>query len=149
MPMTSRHDAEDRGRPARDVRVVTVDDHPIFLDVTRTLLEVTPGFEPVGEASSGEEALELVRRVDPDLVLLDVRMAGLDGIETARSLRAEHDATVIVLLSSGDIGALGPMAQSCGATAFVRKQDLDSRLLRGLWASHLTGSPAVTPRRAR
>src|SRR4051794_41927769 len=69
------------------VRVLTVDDQAPFREVARDLVEVTPGFAAVGEAESGEEALGMTRSVAPDLILLDLRMSGMDGLETARRLR--------------------------------------------------------------
>lgn len=123
-------------RRAPDVRVVVVDDQRLFLEAVRALIRLTAGFEVVGEARSGHEALELVAAVAPDLVLLDVRMAGLDGIETARLLHAEHPALVVVLVSADKLEAIEPIARSCGAAALVRKQDLNPGLLRGLWAAH-------------
>ena len=147
MQGSEHHDLGCRRQAGRDVRVVTVDDQPLFLDVARLLVDVTPGFAAVGEASSGEEALELVRAVEPDLVLVDVRMAGLGGIETARRLHAEHGATAVVLVSSDDLDAIAPAAEGSGATALVRKQDLDSAMLRRLWATHVHGATQGPPPR--
>jgi CheY-like chemotaxis protein len=79
------------------VRVLTVDDQAVFREIAREVIEETPGFESVGEAASGQEALAAVARLDPQLVLLDVRMPGLDGIEVARRLRATHPDTLLVL----------------------------------------------------
>ena len=76
------------------VRVLTVDDQAVFRGIAREVIDATPGFESVGEAASGEEALAAVDRLDPQLVLLDVRMPGLDGIEVARRLRATHPDTL-------------------------------------------------------
>ena len=90
----------------------------------------------VGEARSGREALELVAAVESDLMLLDVRMAGLDGIETARLLHAGHPALIVVLVSADTLEAIERAARSCGAAALVRKQDLNPGLLRRLWAAH-------------
>ena len=72
------------GSLSRDrVGVLGVDDQSIFLDVARDVVAATPGFRWVGSASSGEEALDAVRVLEPEFVLLDVRMPGMDGIETA------------------------------------------------------------------
>ena len=70
------------------VRVLTVDDQAVFRGVARDVIEATAGFEAIGEAANGEEALEAVERLAPQLVLLDVRMPGLDGVEVARRLTA-------------------------------------------------------------
>ena len=79
-------------RGQRAVGVITVDDQAAFRDVAREVIEATVGFEPLGEAACGEEALVLAGDVEPDLVLLDVRMPGIDGLETARRLSAAHPA---------------------------------------------------------
>jgi two-component system invasion response regulator UvrY len=118
------------------VEVVTVDDQAIFRAVARDVIEATPGFRAVGEASSGEEALRLVDELEPQLVLLDVRMPGMDGIETARRLRAAHPATVVVLISLAESADLPSSAGACGVAALVRKQDFRPALLRSLWSAH-------------
>lgn len=138
MNETASSHPECRDEPARDVRVLTVDDQPVFLQAARALIEVTPGFQTVAEATSGRRALEFAAGAEPDLVLLDVRMAGLDGIKTARLLHAEHPEILVVLVSSDDLEEIAPMARRCGA-ALVRKRDLDPKLLRRLWAAHRTG----------
>ena len=118
------------------VRVLTVDDQAPFRDVARDLVEVTPGFVAVGEAESGEEALVLTRSVAPDLVLLDLRMSGMDGLETARRLSAEHPRAVIVLVSCEDMRGMSALAETCGAAEVLPKQRLSPRVLRRLWNDH-------------
>jgi DNA-binding NarL/FixJ family response regulator len=120
----------------REVRVVTVDDQPFFRDAARAIIERTPRFALVGEADDGETALDLVRDADPDLVLLDVRLPGLDGIEVSRRLTSEDPERVIVLVSSADPRELSPLARGSGAAAVLRKHWLTPRLLRGLWVAH-------------
>jgi DNA-binding NarL/FixJ family response regulator len=83
-----------------EVRVVVVDDQEPFRSAARAVVEVTNGFTFAGEATSGAEAVELCKEVEPDLVLLDVRMPGMDGFETARRIGPSHPDTVVVLLSS-------------------------------------------------
>jgi two-component system invasion response regulator UvrY len=116
--------------------VVTVDDQAVFRSVAREVVEATPGFEPAGEAASGEEAIQLLEAVKPQLVLVDVRMPGMDGVETARRLRAAHPELVIVLISLEDPSSVPSTAADCGAVTFVRKQDFGPRLLRRLWGAH-------------
>ena len=90
----------------------------------------------VGESTSGEDALRLIPETDPDMVIMDVRMQGLDGIQVAERLTSEDPTRVVVLASSADSRALASLARSSGAAALVRKHWLTPRLLRGLWIAH-------------
>jgi chemotaxis response regulator CheB len=121
---------------AAAVRVLTVDDQAMFRRIAGDVIAATPGFEAVGEAASGEEALLAVDRLDPQLVLLDVRMPGLDGVEVARRLGTTHPQTVVVLISIEEWADLPPADHLGGAVPFVRKQDFGPRLLRRLWTEH-------------
>jgi DNA-binding NarL/FixJ family response regulator len=114
------------------VRVLVVDDQPIVRSATRSLLDATREFEAVGEATSGTEALSAVQQLDPDLVLLDVRMPDMDGIEAAARIRATHRRTVVVLMSSDPRADL----RASTAAAFVAKERLKAAVLRELWARH-------------
>ena len=82
---------------------MTVDDQAVFRAAARDVIEATPGFESVGEACSCEEALEVIGRAEPRLVLVDVRMPGIDGIETAMRIRDSHPDVVVVLISIEEI----------------------------------------------
>ena len=118
-----------------NVTVLTVDDQAVFRRAVGDLIAATPGFEEVGQAASGAEALELAATLRPDLVLLDVRMDDMDGIETARRLLASECDAVVVLVSLNE----APDAASAvagGVAAHVRKQDLSTRTLREVWAAH-------------
>jgi DNA-binding NarL/FixJ family response regulator len=124
----------------RDVGVLIVDDQPFFRSAARDVLGALPGFHAVAEASSGQEAVAAVGDLRPELVLLDVRMPGMDGIEAARRIKVGHPSTVVILISIEDIAGVPSTARTCGAAALVRKQDFGPALLRDLWAVH--GSPA-------
>jgi two-component system, NarL family, invasion response regulator UvrY len=117
-------------------RIVTVDDHAPFREAARALIEMVPGFELVEECPDGETALRVVEQVDPDLVIIDVRMEGLDGIETARRMRTQDESRVIVLATSGELSELEDLAAASGAAALVRKHWFTPRFLRGLWIAH-------------
>jgi two-component system, NarL family, invasion response regulator UvrY len=121
---------------APTVKVMTVDDQAVFRDVAREVIEATVGFEHVGEATCGEEALALADELGPDLVLVDVRMPGIDGLETARRLRASHPASTTVLISTAGIASLPGGFASCGAVALIRKQDFGPSVLQRLWTAH-------------
>jgi len=130
------HLASGRPGDAGDVTVLTVDDQAAFRRAARAVIDATPGFRPVGEAASGEEALRLLDDVVPGLVLLDVRMPGLDGVETARRIAAREAHPVVVLVTAEEADSLPPDVSRCGAAAVARKQDFGRRLLTELWAAH-------------
>jgi DNA-binding NarL/FixJ family response regulator len=119
-----------------DVGVLTVDDQPVFRSVARDVIEATPGFHAVGEAASGEEALDAVDRLHPDLVLMDVRMPGIGGAEAACRIASAHPETVVVLISIEDQEELARDVRVAGVAELVRKQDFGPALLRRLWDAH-------------
>jgi two-component system invasion response regulator UvrY len=127
---------------ADPVRVLTVDDQPVFRRVARSLIEATPGFERMAEVATGQEALALAADDPPDLVLCDVRMPGMDGIEVARRLSADHPGCVVVLISLDDRPEIPDVATSSGAAAYIRKQDLSPRTLRRTWSACRERLPA-------
>jgi DNA-binding NarL/FixJ family response regulator len=116
-----------------EVGVLVVDDQEAFRDAVRTVIDVTPGFVLVGEAGSGEEALRAVGSWSPRLVLMDVRMPGMGGIQATREIVDRYLGVVVMLMSLDGAEALPDTAQACGAAAFVRKQDLRPRMLREVW----------------
>lgn len=127
--------------PAEElVGVLAVDDHAIFLDVAREVVTSTPGFCWVGGAGSGEEGVRAVKELSPDLVLLDMRMPGMDGLEAAHRITSGHPDVVVVLVSIDEGSAIESAIESSGAAALVRKQELGPKLLRRLWQRHGKGS---------
>jgi DNA-binding NarL/FixJ family response regulator len=122
-----------RLRTRRPVRILTVDDQAPFREAARSMVAGIPGFEVAGESADGESAVRMARELDPDLVLVDVRMDGMDGIETTRRLTQDDPSRVVVLVSGDDLRALSEQIRSCGAAAVLRKHWLSPRLLRGLW----------------
>jgi DNA-binding NarL/FixJ family response regulator len=119
----------------RSVRVLTIDDQEMFRSIARDVIAATAGFESVGEADGGESGIEAVGRLAPDLVLLDVRMPGLGGIDVARRLVSMHPEVVVVLISVEERVDV-PSAQQLVSIPLVRKQDFGPRLLRRLWSEH-------------
>lgn len=129
------------------VRVVTVDDQAVFQRAAQVVIEASPGFELAGQAASGEEGLAAVEQLRPDLVLLDVRMPGMDGVETARRLAAGRPEVVVVLITVKE-PAEAPGASTCGAARVVSKRQFSPALLRELWSDHGPRLDAETSARA-
>jgi len=123
------------------IGVVTVDDHEAFRASIRDVIDATPGFELLGEAASGEAALALVAELSPELVLVDVRMPGMDGFEIARRLRTVRPAATVILVSSDDVAE--SVCDSCGAAAFVPKRAIGRAALRRVWDEH--GARPIPP----
>ena len=111
-----------------DVRVLLVDDQPQFRRAAALLIRATAGLHLAGEAASGEEAVVLAAALNPDLVLMDVRLPGISGPESTRLILAEQPGTRVILLSTYEAGDLPDITQ-CGAERFVRKQDFDPQEL--------------------
>jgi DNA-binding NarL/FixJ family response regulator len=111
--------------------VVIVDDHPSFRASARRLLECE-GFEVIGEAEDGISALRAVRELSPDVVLLDVQLPDIDGLEVAARLAANGHAPAIVMTSSRDIQDLGPLAGHEGVRGFIPKSELCGPALEAL-----------------
>ena len=113
--------------------MLIVDDQPPFLVAARKLIASTPGFEFVGEATSGEGAVTLAAALHPDLVLMDVRMPGLGGLGAARRITAARSAAAVVLVSTDPQDVPAAAAEGCGAAAVIGKQHLRPSLLTALW----------------
>jgi DNA-binding NarL/FixJ family response regulator len=118
---------------AGGVNVLVVDDQEPFRSAARAVLRAMAGFAIVGEAASGEEAVELAATLQPDLVLMDVMMAGIGGIEAARRIASARPGTVIVLLSSYREEDLPSNARACGAAAYLHKADFGATVLQEVW----------------
>jgi DNA-binding NarL/FixJ family response regulator len=115
------------------VGVLVVDDSAESRAAIGKVVVHTPGFELVGSVASGREALEAVSRLDPELVLLDVRMPGLSGSETSRLIRAGGARSVVVLVSALRRPELPDSVEECGAAAILHKCELSPRRLVALW----------------
>ena len=127
----------NRNEAPPPVGVLIVDDQLVFRHAARDVVEAaSPDFVLLGEAASGEHALATMEDLQPDLVLVDVRMKGMDGIETARRLHAAYPETVVVLVTIEDPLNLPSEVGFCGASDLVRKQDFRPSLLRRLWLAH-------------
>ena len=116
------------------VRVLVVDDQALFRRVMSAVVEETDGFVLVGCAASGEESIVSAGVLRPDLVLMDVNLPGIDGMEATRRLRADPSAATVVLLSTYDEDDWDGQAQECGAAAYVAKSAFGPDRLVEVWA---------------
>jgi DNA-binding NarL/FixJ family response regulator len=125
------------------VSVVVVDDQAPFRLAARAVLRRTEGFELVGEAENGLEALTLVDTLKPDLVLMDINMPEMGGIDATRQIVAELPATVVILCSTYGVNDLPPEAATSGARAYVHKEQLSAKTIKRLWDERNDGSFAT------
>jgi DNA-binding NarL/FixJ family response regulator len=125
--------------PDSPVPVVVVDDHAVFRKAAAALVAATEGFVVAGEADSGETAVELVGTDGALLVLMDINMPGMGGIEAARRICRDRPGVVVVLVSTYDPADLPADAALCGASGYVHKEHLAPEVLRRVWEQRDTG----------
>ena len=121
-----------------DVSVLIVDDQAPFLRAMSAVIEETDGFRILAEAGSGEEAVVTARALLPDLVLMDVNLPGIDGLEATRRLRERPSPPVVLLLSTYDDDAGARFIAECGAAAYVTKSAFGPDRLREAWIAATT-----------
>jgi DNA-binding NarL/FixJ family response regulator len=126
----------ETGTPNAAVRVVIVDDQKPFRMAARDVIELTGGFEIVGEAETGEDAIEVVKAVEPDLVLMDLNLPGIDGLEATKRIVAERSNHVVVLMvSTYEAAEFAPRAAEAGAAAYISKSEFGPDQLEEAWAA--------------
>ncbi|OKI23091.1 response regulator transcription factor [Streptomyces sp. CB03911] len=129
------------GRPAR---VLVADDQTVVREGIVMLLGLLPGIEVVGAAADGEEAVRLVARYEPDVVLMDLRMPRCDGVEATRRIRADHPATEVVILTTyADDESLFPALQA-GARGYLTKDAGGEEIARAV-ADVRSGAAGLSP----
>lgn len=126
------------------IRLVIVDDHPVVRDGLRGVFEATPGFEVLGEAADGAEAIALLRRRQADVVLMDLRMPGMGGAEAIAELSRVAPATRVLVLTTYDTDADVVPAIEAGAAGYLLKDTPRDELLRAVRAAH-RGDSVLSP----
>jgi DNA-binding NarL/FixJ family response regulator len=111
------------------VRILIVDDHALVRSGLRVMLKREPGFEIIGEAGNGREAVELCRSLEPNLVLMDMRMPEMDGLEATRAIKREHPEISILMVTMHDNNDYMLEAAKAGAAGYVLKDASRNELL--------------------
>ena len=118
------------------VRVLIVDDQEPFRLAARMVVDATDGFDIVGEAETGESSVEMARELSPDLVLMDVNLPGINGLDATRQILSESSNPVVVLLlSTYEEEEYAPRAAECGAAAYIPKAVFGPDKLEAAWAA--------------
>lgn len=114
------------------LRILIADDHEIFRRGLRSLLESHPEWEVCGEAIDGQEAVDRVKELNPDIVVLDITMPRLNGLEAAQLIRSEAPHSKMVILSQHEPALMRQAALSAGASAYVTKSEVSRELMMAI-----------------
>ena len=120
-------EAAAKGDPR--IRVLIADDHRLFAEALQAILDADERIDVVAQAGDGREAVELARELDPDVVLMDISMPVMDGIEAARAIRERGDGTCILMLTGSNSRADVDRARQAGAAGYVTKDRIAAELI--------------------
>lgn len=126
------------------IRLLIVDDHPVVRDGLRGIFDATDGLEVVGEAGDGSAALSMALALDPDVVLMDLRMPGVGGVDAIRTLRERSVRARVLVLTTYDSDSDVLPAVQAGATGYLLKDAPSSELIRAVRAAH-RGEAVLSP----
>lgn len=111
------------------IRVLVVDDHVLFAEALSAMLDAEPVVEVVGLATNGVDAVEQAERLEPDVVLMDISMPGLDGFEATRRILAQRPATRVLIVTGSDASQDVAAAREAGAAGYVTKDQIGAELI--------------------
>lgn len=114
------------------IRILVVDDHAVLRDGLRALIGLYDDLEVAGEASDGKEAIEKVKELAPDVVIMDIAMPGMDGLEATRRIRKKHPKTKVLVLTQHDNQEYVLSAVKAGAAGYVPKRAVGSELITAI-----------------
>ena len=132
----------------KKIRVLIVDDHAVLRAGLRTLLNLQPDIEVAGEAAEGLEALERVKRLEPDVVLMDITLPGMEGLEVTKKLKKTHPNVKVLILTMHEDRRYLYSALKAGASGYVVKRAADTELTDAIRAAH-RGDVFLHPSMAR
>jgi DNA-binding NarL/FixJ family response regulator len=139
--MSTHRQSDDFGASkAMPVRILIADDHEIFRRGLRSLLESHAEWQVCGEATDGQDAVERVRELNPDVVVLDITMPRLNGLEAAQLIRSEAPQSKMVILSQHEPSLMRQAALSAGADAYVTKSEVSRELMMAIETMIAPGS---------
>ena len=127
-----------------DYRIILAEDHVVFRRLLRRELENTVGLTVVGEAKDGQELLALLEEVTPDLIILDISMPNLSGLEAAKRIRVSHPHLKILFLSMHKNPAYAQQAQKLGVAGYLLKEEMEQALLAAITQIR-SGQPYYSP----
>lgn len=116
----------------REVRIFIVDDHPVFLSGLRMLIEAEPNLIIVGEAFCGETALAGIKNLQPEVVVLDLNLPKMNGVEVARALKEEENESKIIFLTMHDEEAMVNSALNLGVKGYILKDSALSEIVKAI-----------------
>ena len=134
--MEKRYEDGDGGRRVSKIRVVLADDHVLFREGTRGVIEQDRGMEVVGEAADGEEAVTLVSELNPHVVLMDIAMPRVNGIEATRRIKANNPSTAVLILTAYDNDQYIFALLEAGAAGYLLKNVGGEQLVSAIRAVH-------------
>ncbi|MBS3182003.1 response regulator transcription factor [Leucobacter manosquensis] len=143
--MSEAHTGTNAGADSDVIRLLIADDQDLVRYGLRLVLDAHPGIEVVGEAADGAEAVRAAGRLAPDVVLMDVRMPGTDGIEATREITATHPGVRVLMLTTYDVDEYAFGALQAGAAGFLLKNTRPDELIAAVRAV-VTGDAVVSPR---
>ena len=120
--------------PVSEIRILIVDDHEAIRQGVRSVLTQYVGWEVCGEAVDGEDAIAKAKSLEPDVIVLDIRMPKLGGLEAAKAIKTQLTKTKILFLTQHDAAAMLPVALQSGGQGLVSKYDMDRHLIPAIEA---------------